>query len=157
MTREEVELETKLDPILQKVVTVISLNNWTGPSVECYRHFQDELMVCDDVILRGNRIVLPQSLQNQACEVAHLGHQSIVKTKQLLREKVWFPDIDQMVETTVKSGLPCQASTQGTFSPPEPLQPSPLPEKAWTNVAVDFVGPFPIGEYLLVVVDEYRI
>ncbi len=27
MTREEVKLETKLDPLLQKVITAISLNN----------------------------------------------------------------------------------------------------------------------------------
>jgi transposase InsO family protein len=60
-----------------------------------------------------------------------------------------------MVETNVKMCLPCQASTQGTSSPPEPLKPSPLPEKAWTNVAVNFVGLFPTGEYLIVVIDEY--
>ena len=153
MTREEVKLETKLDPLLQKVVTAISLNNWTDPTVERYRRFQDELMVCDEVILRGNRIVLPESLHNRAIELAHLGHQGIVKTKQLLREKVWFPDIDKMVEANVKMCLPCQASTQGTS--PEPMKPSPLPEKAWTNVAVNFVGPFPTGEYLIVVIDEY--
>jgi transposase InsO family protein len=51
--------------------------------------------------------------------------------------------------------LPCQASTQGTSSPPEPLKPSLFPEKVWTNVAVDFVGPFPTGEYMIVVIDEY--
>lgn len=88
MTREEVKLETKLDPLLQKVVTAISLNNWADPSVEYYRRFQDELVVCDEIILRGNRVVLLQSLQNRAIELDHLGHQGIVKTKQLLREKV---------------------------------------------------------------------
>ena len=155
MTREEVKLETKLHPLLQKVVTAISLNNWTDPTVERYRRFQDELMVCDEVILCVNRIVLPQSLHNRAIELAHLGHQGIVKTKQLLREKVWLPDIDKMVEANVKMCLPCQASTQRRSSPPEPLKPCPLPAKAWTNVAVDFVGPFPTGEYLIVVIDEY--
>ncbi|CAB3999893.1 Transposon Ty3-G Gag-Pol poly [Paramuricea clavata] len=147
MTREEVKLETKLDPLLQKVVTAISLN-WTDPTVERYRRFQDELMVCDEVILRGNRIVLPQSLHNRAIELAHLGHQGIVKTKQLLCEKVWFPDIDKIVEANPlpKERLHLQA---------EPLKLSPLPEKAWTNVAVDFVGPFSTGEYLIVVIDEY--
>jgi hypothetical protein len=66
MTREELKLETKLDPLLQKVVTAIAINNWTDPTVERYRRFQDELMVCDEVILRGNRIVLPESLHNRA-------------------------------------------------------------------------------------------
>ena len=155
MTREEVKLETKLDPLLQKVVTAISLNTWADPTVERSCRFHAELMVCDEVIYRGNRIVLPQSLHNRAIELAHLGHQGIVKTKQLLCEKVWFPDIDKMVEANFKICLPCQTITQGTSSPPEPLKPSPLLEKAWTNVAVDFVGPFPTGEYLIIVIDEY--
>ena len=31
-------------------------------------------------------------------QLAHEGHQGIVKTKQLLRQKVWFPNIDAQVE-----------------------------------------------------------
>ena len=33
---------------------------------------------------------------------------------------------------------------------------SELPKAPWTEVSVDFCGPFPTGEYLMVVVDEYR-
>ena len=69
MTREEVKFETKLDPLLQKVVTTISLNNWTDPSVERYRRFP---------------VTKFSSLQNRAIELANIGHQDIVKTKQLL-------------------------------------------------------------------------
>ena len=36
------------------------------------------------------RIVIPPSLQNHAVQLAHEGHQGIVKTKQLLRQKVWY-------------------------------------------------------------------
>ncbi|CAB4036363.1 Retrovirus-related Pol poly [Paramuricea clavata] len=103
MTREEVKLETKLDPLLQKVVTAISLNNWTKLSV----------------------------------------------TKLSSVEIVLFSHSPCTIEPST--------STQGTSSPPEPLKPSPLPEKAWTNVAVDFVGPFPTGEYLIVVIDDYSL
>ncbi|CAB4028592.1 Hypothetical predicted protein [Paramuricea clavata] len=41
ITREAIKLETKLDPLLQKVATAISLNNWTHPTVERYHRFQD--------------------------------------------------------------------------------------------------------------------
>ena len=73
----------------------------------------------------------------------------------LLREKVWFPSIDKMVEQKVKTCLPCQAATTGTHRHPEPLIMTPLPDAPWQEVAVGFVGPFPSGELLLVVIDEF--
>ena len=50
-----------------------------------------------DVTLRGHRIILPKSLQQQAIALAHSGHQGLVKIKQLLRTKVWFPNIDKLI------------------------------------------------------------
>ena len=41
-----------------------------------------------DIVLRQSRIMMPSSLQNSAIEIAHEGHQGVVKTKQLLRTKV---------------------------------------------------------------------
>jgi hypothetical protein len=39
-----------------------------------------------------------------------MGHQGIVKTKSLLREKVWFPGIDKTVATLVQDCYECQMS-----------------------------------------------
>ena len=80
--------------------------------------------------------------------LAHEGHQGIVKTKQLLREKVWFPKIDQEVESLLAGCVACQAC--GPETRPDPLQMSPLPPEPWHTVHIDFCGPFPTGEYLLV-------
>ena len=49
--------------------------------------------------------------------------------------------------------LACQA--KGLDPHPDPLQMSPLPPDAWHTVHIDFGGPFPTGEYLLVVIDVY--
>ena len=77
-----------------------------------------------------------------------------MKTKQLIREKVWFPGIDKQVEEVVRSCIPCQALFTGP-APREPLCPTPLPPAPWTNIAIDFAGPFPSGEYAMVIIDEY--
>ena len=77
-----------------------------------------------------------------------------MKTKQCIREKVWFPGIDKQVEEIVKSCIPCQASYPGPSSR-EPIIPTQLPEEPWISVSVDFAGPFPSGDYLLVVIDDY--
>lgn len=106
-----------------------------------------------DIVLRRNRLVLPASLYKKAIQLAHVGHMDIVKTKQLLREKVWFPGIDAEVEKAVQGCIPCQAATVQHHT--ETLKVSNLPAEPWVEVSVDFSGPFPSGDYMLVVVDDY--
>ena len=48
-----------------------------------------------DNILYGKRIVIPKKLRQQAIQLAHHGHQGLVKTKKLLREKEWFSGIER--------------------------------------------------------------
>jgi len=86
--------------------------------------------------------------------LAHGGHQGIVKTKQLIRDKVWFPGIDKLAEEKVKNCLSCQAASN-TLPPLEPLRMTPLPSAPWKDVAVDFAGPFPSGDYIMVVTDDF--
>lgn len=42
-----------------------------------------------------------------------------------------------------------------SYSLIEPLRMSELPEGPWLQVALNFTGPFPSGDYLHVVLDEY--
>ena len=156
MTLSEVKDEIKNDSVLQKISRAIETNQWwSDPETRLYTNVKEELSLRDGVILRGRRLVLPQSLQREAVELAHAGHQGMVKTKRLLREKLWFPSIDKMVENRIKTCITCQAATQGTMPRLEPLNMTPLPKAPWKEIAVDFVGPFPSGELLLVLIDEY--
>ena len=102
------------------------------------------------MVLRGNRIIVPSKLRERAIDLAHVGHQGIVKTKSLICEKVWFPGIDKMVKDKVDNCLACQAETPRKSSRIEPLQMTPLPSGPWKMLAMDFLGPFPLGDYLLV-------
>ena len=155
MTIDEVQQETAHDSVLCKLSEAITRNNWLDPEVKPFLNVKGELSVCNGLILRNHRLLLPHSLQDKALDLAQTGHQSIVKTKMLLREKVWFPSIDKLVEEKVKTCLPCQAATTGTSTSPEPLIMTTLPDAPWKEVAADFVGPFPSGELLLVVIDEF--
>ena len=76
-----------------------------------------------------------------------------LQRQRLLREKVWFPCIDQMTDNAVKRRVPCQSATPRTAY--EPLNMTPLPETPWRELSTDFYGPLPTGEYLLVIIDEY--
>ena len=103
------------------------------------------------MILRGARVIMPKVLRQRAVDLAHEGHQGPVKTKKLIREKVWFPQIDSLVERCVQKCLACQSV--GQPNKPAPLETVEIPQHAWDAVYMDFLGPFPNGDLLLVVID----
>lgn len=155
LTLDEVRASTLKCPTLQNVMSAIQSGDWwRDPSLIPYIRFRDEFSIHDGVVLRDHRLVIPPALHERVVHIAHQSHQGIVKTKQLIREKVWFPAIDKMVEDAVKSCIPCQASYPGPMKR-EPVCPTVLPSSPWSELAVDFAGPFPSGQYLLVVVDEH--
>lgn len=85
-------------------------------------------------------------------KIAHEGHMGLVKTKQLVRERVWFPCIDKMVEEAIDSCKACCLASSG--SKPVPLMMTDPPERVWQRLAMDFHGPLSNGHELLCVIDE---
>ena len=153
---EEIREETKTDPATSVLITAVKTGDQEKCKLNSLREFKGifhELSEIDGILLRGNHIVIPTSLRNRIVKLAHDGHMGIVKTKTLLRSKVWFPGMDKLAEHEVRACILCQASTPQNFR--EPLQMTPLPEKPWELVSADFCGPFPSGEYALVVIDAY--
>ena len=97
---------------LQAVSKAIETGNWYEGTKEssvdavefsAWQKVKDELTVAVNpkVILRVTRIAVPKKLQERVVNLAHEGHQGVVKRKSLLREKVLFPGIDKMVKKNV--------------------------------------------------------
>ena len=120
-----------------------------------YHNSKNELTcTVNNILLRNDKIVIPQSLRDMAVSIAHEGHQGMARTKAMIRSKVWFPGINERVEQTIHKCLACQSA----YSKPGPfelLRMSDLPPGAWQNLSMDFCGPLPTGEYLMVIMDEY--
>ncbi|XP_043211659.1 uncharacterized protein K02A2.6-like isoform X2 [Amphibalanus amphitrite] len=92
-------------------------------------------------------------LRGKVLNLAHEGHQGVVRTKQRLRSCVWWPGVDVDVERLVRSCHACQVVSAG--NPPEPICTTELPSGPWEDLNLDLCGPFPGGESLLVVIDKY--
>ena len=99
------------------------------------------------------RLLIPRKLRERVLDLAHEGHQGLVKAKQRLRTKVWWAGIDKQVENRCKTCHGCQLV--GLPTPPEPLRHTEFPSQPWIDLAADLMGPLPSGEYVLVVVDYY--
>ena len=158
MTLEEVKDATRKDQVLQRVKKAVESGTWDTKDLELqpYKRCADELTVNNtkDIIMKGCRMVIPKSLQNRATKLGHVGHQGIEKTKSLIREKIWFPKLDEKVREIVENCVACQAV--GNANSPEPMQITPIVDIPWHTVAVDFHGPITnTQQYLLVVTDLY--
>ena len=161
MKIEDVKQATEDDDMMQRVITLCRNGRWFQiqktdvAMLREYYNVRDELTVTDDnILLRGKNVVIPASLINQVVALAHEGHQGIVKTKELLRSKVWFPQMNDIAETAGRRCFACQC-TQNNKPHLEPMQMSDMPGGAWRNLSMDFLGPLPSGEELMVLVDEY--
>ena len=149
---KELEQESAEDEELTDVRQRIQANDWNdGPSG--MKAVRMELTIPGKVVLRGTRIVVPRKLRRRIMELAHEGHQGIVKTKVRLRSKVWWPGLDKDVENLCRRCHDCQVL--GMPSPPEPVKPTELPTEPWVDVAADLMGPIPTGKYFFVIVDYF--
>lgn len=124
-----------------------------------YFAVKDELTVCDNVIMRKDRMVIPNDLTGVMLQLAHESHQGMTRTKQRLRELYWWPGMDRQVENVVKSCVTCQFNDKSVKQTKAPMQPVQLPESPWSKVGIDIVGPFeraPMDcKYAITLVDYY--
>ena len=150
VTLQMVQRATSKDATLQKLISCIKKGYITNDAaLKDFRQVFHELSLVNGVILRGDKLVIPEAdivpggegLRQMVIDLAHEGHQGVVKCKKLLRTKLWFPHLDKRVEERIEGCLGCQATT---YTPTrDPLRPTALPECPWQHIDMDFWGPLP--------------
>ena len=157
VSKQKILEATLIDPVLIKLSEAIRTNkiDKNAKDIQSFSRVFNELTVTTEgLILRDSRLVIPMSLQNEIIQIAHEGHLGITKTKQLLRSKVWFPNIDVQVETMLKQCIACRATDVKTHT--APINMSPMPSAPWEEISIDLKGPIkPNDEHLMVVIDDY--
>ena len=85
---KEIEKESATDPEISQLRECISTGDWDKAPPQ-YKHVRNELSPIGKLVLRGTRLLIPRKLLERVLDLAHKGHQGLVKTKQRLRTKVW--------------------------------------------------------------------
>ena len=144
-------LASESDPTLKVIRECLDTGNWEK-APKPFQLLKEELSQKRGLVLRNNRIVIPEIMRPRILQLAHEGHQGITKVKQHLRQRVWWPGMDLEAERYVRECLGCQIV--GPKPPPEPLRMTDPPRQVWHTIHVDYCGPFPSGEYFFVAIDE---
>ena len=156
MSMTEIQEATAKDEVLQELIPLIGETIpervRTHPKLYNYFCVFNEFSCVNKVVLRGNQIVIPAALQEKVLDMCHEGHLGIVKSKQRLTSKDLFPGIDKRMEIKVRGCILCQAATSKTTR--VPLTMTETPDCVWQRVAMEFTGPFPSGEMIIVIIDE---
>ena len=154
LSLSEIITESQKDQTLQKVVESLTTDNWDTTDQEILPFFRikDELAHKSGILLRESSIIVPSSLRKRTLSLAHESHQGIVKTKALLRSKIWWPGINNQIEDMIRNCVACLSVSKPSVEPmghnTSSLQPP------WSKVHIDLCGPFAGGIYLFGIIDS---
>jgi len=155
VTSTDVRRETRRDPVLSKVLRA-SQDGWTDyaqdPLLRQYYTRRNELTICRDCVMWGNRVCIPDKLQKDVLKELHDSHLGVVKMKSLARSYIYWPGIDRCIEDMARGCASCQVQLNTPSL--APLHPWEWPDQPWKRIHVDYAGPFQ-GHMYLVVVDAY--
>lgn len=150
--------ETTTDKILNKLRSIIRKGQaWiprnANPSLCKFLPILSSITVTDNgILLKDERIILPETLQQKAIEFAHRGsHPGESGLQRRLRYHFFFHDMNKLVHSYVQGCVDCQAFVNKKTQ--EPLVSHAVPDKNWSKVAVDLFGPMPSRNHIVVVQD----
>ena len=86
-----------------------------------------ELSVEGHLLVRGQKIVIPEAMRVEILGTLHEGHFRITKCKARAATSVWWPGMYKDIEETVATYPYCL--TQRPNQRKEPLMPTPLPDR----------------------------
>ena len=134
----QVQEETKKDPALQKLISVLRSPTWPDRSeldLEIKPYSLEEMAVVNGIVLKGERVVIPTTMRREILGIIHESHLGMVRCKQLARDIVYWPGLSKQIEDLVSRCEACQ--THRSSQQKEPLLPTEVPERPWQILGTD--------------------
>lgn len=108
---------------------------------------KNSLTLNGQLLLRGQRIVIPGELRGEILQQLHSGHQGIVKCRARARQSVWWPGLSVHIKQMVEN---CNICSQHRAEQREPLLTTAVQERPWQRVETDLFC-WENSTYLLIV------
>lgn len=148
----DIRENTRLDPVLSELSELIVMG-WPDSiksvptDLRGYWNYRDELSIEDGVILKGERVLIPECLRSGILQRLHTGHLGMEKTRLRARNAVYWPNIQADIDKMCKACETCQE-----FQPAqqrETLMPHDVPTGPWKVVGTDLFE-FDGDNYLMI-------
>lgn len=139
-TISKIRAATKEDEAMQALKQLI-INGWPQDknelvdTVKCYWSFREELVVVEDLIMKGDRILIPTSLRKDILDRLHTSHTGIEYTTNLARETVFWPNLGEHIKNKIQNCPACLKYAPNQQK--EPMQTHEIPKSAFERVNMD--------------------
>ena len=150
---EQVRRMTSNDPQCQTLTKVI-LSEWPEMRSDCpsnileFWNHRDELSVSENIIFRGQKIVIPRELRKEMLEILHTGHMGVEKCLSRAKDVMFWP---KMTSDVIDHVLTCDICLKHRNSnTKEPLKYHQIPELPWQVIGIDLMT-FDNDDYLITV------
>ena len=105
------------------------------PSILEYWNHRDELSIADNIIIRGQKIVIPTSLRLDMTQAVHESHIGVEKSLQRAKDIMFWP---RMTSDITDFALKCDICLQYRASnTKQPLQSHQIPDRPWQVTGTD--------------------
>ncbi|XP_038063231.1 uncharacterized protein K02A2.6-like [Patiria miniata] len=152
----EITDETVQDNVLSLVSSYVK-DGWpkyikdVDPDVKRYWEEQDKISQINGILTYGDRIIIPQKMQQEMLEKLHEGHHGVTKSRLRANQAIWWPGIGTDIAQHIQQCEFCREKQPAQKA--EPLMSTPLPQRAWQRIACDLAELK--GKVYLVIVDYY--
>ena len=149
---QQLKEETQKDNTLTSLKDVI-VNGWPENAKDLpknlrpYWSMKDQLTTENDLILQGERIIIPNTMKSYILHTIHTGHLGIEKCRLRANTCVYWHGMSRDIETFVKQCITCR--THQNSQPREPLHQHDIPEHPWQTLGTDIMM-FDGHDYIIV-------
>lgn len=150
---DEVRQATRNDNQMQILKQTI-LDGWPETRKMCqtsvveFWNHRDELSVAEDIIFRGQKIVIPTALRHEMVQKVHDSHMGVEKSLQRAKDIMFWPRMTSDITDYVLSCSICLQYRQSNAK--EPLVSHEVPDRPWQVAGTD-VFTFDNKDYLVTV------
>ena len=149
-------METANDQALQLVKSYV-LNGWpklrhqVHPVAQPFCNVRHDLSCLHDLVLKGERIIVPSPMRKEMKDLLHTGHFGIERCKCRARESIYWPGLNGELKDLVSNCSTCLQYRNA--QPEEPLIPHNIPTEVWSKVGTDL---FSIKNKNYLIVTDYN-
>lgn len=152
VTQNEIREANESDKQFKEISSALVSGNWSD-SVKQWRFLSGEFSVDDKMLLRGDRIYIPEILRERVIKAAHEGHFGRSKMLENLRSCVWWPSLSKDVEKLVMQCKSCLMVSKPDKAIPMKMR--DLPDGPGQDYGYDFISAGKYKKQILVGVDYY--
>jgi len=137
---EELKCYTAEDDTMQRLATYIRKGwpvhmNDAPPNLHPYFAFREELVIDDEIIMKGEKIVVPDRLRSDYMIQVHQGHIGSDATKRRARDIMYWPSMASDIDNMTSVCHVCNSTK--LHQQKEPLKLHPVPDFPLSIVGTD--------------------